>query len=110
MHTRLGGAGQSQTYLNAGAFRLSRAFELGNVPRSNALVRSPLTFQNDLSAIKDFPIYESISLQFRIEAFNLLNKVQFGFPNTSVGSSTFGSITSQANLPRNVQAALKLYF
>ena len=109
-HTRLGGAGQSQSYLNAGAFRLSRAFEMGNVPRSVALVRSPLTFQDDLSAIKDFPIHESLSLQFRLEAFNVLNKVQFGFPNTTVGSSTFGYITSQANLPRNVQAALKLYF
>jgi hypothetical protein len=110
VHTRLGGAGESQTYLNAGAFRLSRAFELGNVPRSDALVRSPLTFQDDVSAIKDFPIHKAVSLQFRLEAFNILNKVQFGFPNTTVGSSTFGYITSQANLPRNVQAALKLYF
>ena len=110
VHTRLGGAGQSQAYLNPAAFRLSRAFELGNVPRSAAALRSPLTFQNDLSALKDFPIHESLSLQFRLEAFNLLNKVQFGFPNTTVGSATFGYITSQANLPRNVQAALKLYF
>lgn len=109
-HTRLGGVGQSQSYLKATAFRLSRAFELGNIPRSVALIRSPLTFQDDLSAIKDFPIRESVSLQFRLEAFNVLNKVQFGFPNTTVGSSTFGYITSQANLPRNVQAALKLYF
>ena len=109
-HTRLGGAGQSQNYFNAGAFRLSRAFELGNVPRSAALLRSPLAFQDDLSAIKDFNIHDSIHLEFRLEAFNLLNKVQFGFPNTTVGSSTFGYITSQANLPRNVQAALKLYF
>lgn len=109
-HTRLGGAGQSQSYLNAGAFRLSRAFELGNVPRSVSLTRSPLIFQNDLSAIKDFQIHESIKLQFRLEAFNLLNKVQFGSPNTTVGSSNFGFITSQSNLPRNVQAALKLNF
>jgi hypothetical protein len=109
-HTRLGGAGQSQAYFNPGAFRLSRAFELGNVPRSVALTRSPLTFQDDLSAIKDFNIHESIRLQFRLEAFNLLNRVQFGFPNTTVNSATFGQITSQGNLPRNVQAALKLYF
>jgi len=80
------------------------------VPRSAALLRSPLAFQDDLSAIKDFNIHDSIHLEFRLEAFNLLNKVQFGFPNTTVGSSTFGYITSQANLPRNVQAALKLYF
>ncbi|MEO6801972.1 MAG: hypothetical protein ABI197_01870, partial [Granulicella sp.] len=109
-HTRLGGVGQSQGYFNAGAFRLSQAFELGNVPRSVSRTRSPLTFQNDLSAIKDFSIHDSIRLQFRLEAFNLFNSVQFGYPNTTVGSPTFGYITTQANLPRNVQAALKLYF
>jgi hypothetical protein len=38
-----------------------------------------------------------------------MNRAQFGFPNTIVGSSTFGDITLQANLPRNVQVALKLF-
>jgi Carboxypeptidase regulatory-like domain len=109
-HQRLGGVGQSQSYFNPAAFRLSQAFELGNVPRSASLLRSPLSFQDDLSAIKNFTIKDSLSLQFRLEAFNVFNHVQFGFPNTTVGSSTFGYITSQANLPRNVQAALKLYF
>jgi hypothetical protein len=41
-HGRLGGFGQTQGYFNPAAFRLSRAFELGNVPRSAALLRSPL--------------------------------------------------------------------
>jgi hypothetical protein len=109
-HGRLGGLGQTQGYFNPAAFRLSRAFELGNVPRSAALLRSPLAFEDDLSAIKNFKIHDSIGLQFRLEAFNLLNRAEFGSPNTTVGSATFGYITSQANLPRNVQAALKLYF
>jgi hypothetical protein len=109
-HARLGGFGATQTYFNNAAFRLSQAFELGDVPRSAAALRSPLSFEDDLSAIKDFDIHESVKLQFRLEAFNVMNRVQFGFPNTVVGSSTFGDITSQANLPRNVQVALKLFF
>jgi hypothetical protein len=109
-HGRLGGFGATQTYFNHAAFRLSQAFELGNVPRSAAALRSPLSFEDDLSAIKDFDIHDSIRLQFRLEAFNFMNRAQFGFPNTVVGSSTFGHITSQANLPRNVQVALKLLF
>lgn len=109
-HQRLGGAGQTQAYLNPAAFRLAQAFELGNVPRSSGRMRGPTGFQDDLSAIKDFPIHENIALQFRLEAFNLLNKVQFGLPNTILGSTTFGYVTSQYNLPRNVQAALKLTF
>lgn len=109
-HNRLGGTGQTQAWLNPAAFRLAQAFELGNVPRSSGSMRGPVGFQDDLSAIKDFPIHESIALQFRLEAFNVLNKVQFGLPNTQLGSTTFGYITSQYNLPRNVQAALKVTF
>jgi hypothetical protein len=47
---------------------------------------------------------------FRLEALNFINRVQFGFPNIVDGSSTFGDITSQANLLRNVQVSLKLFF
>lgn len=97
-------------YLNPAGFRLTRSFELGNVPRNAAALRSPLTFQDDLSAIKEFPIHDEVRLQFRLEAFNFLNKVQWGFPNTVYNTSAFGAITSQGNSPRNVQAALKLMF
>jgi hypothetical protein len=110
VHRRLGGAGQSSAYLDSNAFRKAAAFELGDVPRSSGRLRSPAGFQEDLSLLKQFPIHESIGLQFRLEAFNLLNKVQFGVPNTTFGSSTFGNITTQANSPRNIQAALKLIF
>jgi hypothetical protein len=49
-------------------------------------------------------------VQVRIEAFNVLNRVQFGVPNTQVGNSNFGVVSSQANAPRQVQFALKLIF
>jgi hypothetical protein len=110
VHNRLGGAGQAQAYLDSNAFRKAAAFELGDVPRSSGRLRSPVGFQDDLSLLKEFPIHERLGLQFRLEAFNLLNKVQFGLPNTTLGSTTFGYITTQYNLPRNVQAALKLTF
>ncbi len=61
-HQRLGGSGDA--YLNPAAFRLSQSFELGDVPRSAAALRSPLTFQDDVSAIKNFAIYESLSGEF----------------------------------------------
>jgi hypothetical protein len=48
--------------------------------------------------------------QLRIEAFNALNRVQFGVPNTQVGNSGFGIVSSQSNAPRQVQVALKLLF
>jgi len=62
----------------------------------------------DLSVLKDTAITEGLRIQFRTEFFNALNHVQFGAPNTSATSSSFGTITGQYNLPRTVQMALKL--
>lgn len=109
-HHRLGGAGQTQAYFNPSAFQLSQSFQLGDVPRSAGALRSPRSFQDDVSAVKNFTIHEDLQGELRFEAFNVLNKVDFGAPNTTVGSSTFGYITSQANLPRNIQVALKIHF
>ena len=64
----------------------------------------------DFSVVKFFPIHESINLQFRSEFFNLFNRVQFGMPNTSVGSGSFGRIFSSYNIPRVIQFGLKLSF
>ena len=61
----------------------------------------------DLSLFKHFSMPRGIRLQARIEAFNALNRVQFGSPNTSVTSSSFGVVTSQANTPRQLQFGLK---
>ena len=109
VHQRLGSKGL-QGYFNPAAFRLSQSFELGNVPRDAAALRGPLTFQDDVSAVKNFGIFKDLTGEFRLEAFNVLNKVQFGLPGTQFGSSSFGVISSQYNLPRNVQVALKLHF
>jgi hypothetical protein len=62
----------------------------------------------DLSLFKEFQPAEKLRVQFRMEALNAFNTVQFGGPNTGVTSSTFGRVTSQANAPRQVQFGLKL--
>ena len=41
---------------------------------------------------------------------NVFNRVVFGGPQTSLNSSTFGVISSQANSPRQMQGGLKLYW
>jgi hypothetical protein len=79
----------------------------------------------DFSTFKNFPIHESISLQFRAEFFNILNHPNFNSPNfggngvTAIGnsgnylSSTFGEIGSTRDAPfdpRQIQFALKLYY
>lgn len=107
IHDRLGRNG-TQGYLNPAAFRLPQSFELGNVSRLVSQLRAPGQENIDFSVMKDFTLTERLKLQLRGEAFNLFNQVRFSGPNTTVGSANFGQITSQANLPREVQVALKL--
>jgi hypothetical protein len=45
---------------------------------------------------KQFAPIERMRVQFRVEALNAFNTPRFGSPNTSVTSTTFGQISSQA--------------
>ncbi|QEE29204.1 TonB-dependent receptor [Terriglobus albidus] len=64
----------------------------------------------DMSLIKSNRITERLSAQLRADAFNALNHPNFSGPNLTPTSSAFGTITSQANLPRTIQVALRLVF
>ncbi len=84
----------------------------GDAPRVLSNARIPGTDNLTASVFKEIPLEfrEGVRLEIRLEAFNVLNRVQFGEPDTNVGDATFGQITSQANQPRQVQIGLKLYY
>jgi hypothetical protein len=63
-----------------------------------------------MSVFKNFSFAERINAQFRAEAFNATNTVEFGNPNTTFTSSTFGQVTSQINSPRLLQLGLRVTF
>ena len=67
----------------------------------------------DLSMLKNTPLREKLSLQFRAELFNLLNRANFNTPNlvafTPSGvSPTAGVVTGTSTTARQVQFAVKL--
>jgi len=73
----------------------------------------------DFSVLKDTKIRERLSLQFRAEIFNLLDRANFNTPNLIVFtpptaanpsglSGTAGAITSTSTTSRQVQFGLKL--
>ncbi|MGC1453008.1 MAG: carboxypeptidase-like regulatory domain-containing protein [Candidatus Sulfotelmatobacter sp.] len=67
----------------------------------------------DFSVMKATPIHERLSLQFRAEIFNLLNRANFNTPNLIVFtpsgvSGTAGAITSTSTTSRQVQFGLKV--
>ena len=96
-------------WFNTSAFALvpSGEIRVGNEPRGTIV--GPGYFRWDASLFKNFKFTERLNLQFRAEAFNVLNHTNFNNPTTSFTSSLFGQITS-ARDPRQMQLALKLTF
>lgn len=93
----------------------------GDVPRN--FFRGFDCVQLNAAIRKTFSVDESLKLQFRAEAFNLLNHPIFGYVNPTLTNSTFGEATQTLNQslgtvsplyqqggPRSLQFALKLMF
>ncbi len=113
-HTLTKSATAVSGYLNASALTVPPGYQLfGNAGR-NAL-RGPAFGQLDLAAHKDFNLgSEARTLQFRVEAFNILNATNFAQPDTSLtDGANFGTFTSALTSvfpSRQVQVALRLSF
>jgi hypothetical protein len=76
-------------------------------------IRIPNTQQFDTNLSKNFGIVERMSLQLRLEAFNVLNHPLWSMnPDGSTNDSTFGTIErgpwGQSNLPRQMQVSAKI--
>ena len=71
----------------------------------------PAFWQVDFVAAKNFPLPfgSRTQLQFRFEAFNLLNRTNFRAPNGTRSAGAFGTITSTYDA-RQLQVGLKLAF
>jgi len=96
-------------YLDTAQFTAAPAFTLGNVSRTLPDVRTPGLVGTDLSVSKNFRLRERTRLQFRLEAFNAINRTNFGRPASVFGSTDFGVIRSAGPM-RILQAGLKLYY
>jgi len=83
-------------------------FNLRTLPSRFSNLRADMVNNLDASVMKNFSIKEVFTAQFRFEAFNTLNRAQFGGPNVNPTASPFGTIASQANQPRRIQMALRL--
>jgi hypothetical protein len=73
-------------------------------------VRGPGFKDVDASAAKVFAMPRESSLEFRADAFNVLNTVSLSSPTPSVSSATFGLISSTLSTERRVQLSLNLKF
>ena len=81
--------------------------QFGNEGRN--AIRGPGVASVDLSLFKNFSLAESRRVQFRAEAFNVLNHPNFALPENDLASPVFGQIL-QAAPPRLLQLAVKFLF
>jgi hypothetical protein len=102
--------GRLTKFFDTTQFTQPAPFTFGNVSRTLPDVRGPRSTNLDLSLFKNFQVTEALRMQLRGEAFNITNSPMFGLPGTALGTANFGVITSQANLPRQIQVALRLDF
>jgi hypothetical protein len=108
-------------YLNPNSFAVPTPGTYGNLARNQII--GPGFGDVDLSLLKNFPILkERVKGQFRVEMFNVFNRVNLAQPNANLGSgASFGQSTSTIGVaygapgigsgePYNTQLALKIIF
>jgi outer membrane receptor protein involved in Fe transport len=104
-------------WFNLAAFATPAKDTWGNLGRNVA--RGPSYYEIDTALEKKTALTERLNLDFRVEAFNLLNHPIYGDPDSDVsdGAGEFGVITSELNTgatgigtSRRLQFMLRLEF
>jgi hypothetical protein len=99
-----------ERYYDTNCFPSPPQFVFGNAGRN--ILYGPGRNSLDFAVHRRFhlPVREASVLEFRLEAFNLFNKPQFGQPGNTVGVPGTARIGSTAVANRELQAALRLAF
>ena len=96
---------RSARWFNTAAFANPAPFTFGNSPRS--VLRGPGLATTDLNLEKRIGLPRGRAIDFRVEAYNLLNRTNFNIPGFTLGAADFGVISS-ARSARTVQLGLRL--
>jgi hypothetical protein len=109
-------------WFNTSAFTNPANYQVGTGPRELPATRAPGYTNVNASLTKNFKLWSTGVLQFRVEAFNVFNHPQLNAPNTNFApeantaadpmsttttNSAFGTITSALD-PRDLQLGLHL--
>ena len=98
---------------NTSCYSVPATYTFGGSSRTDPVLRGHGTNNINVALAKKTAINERFNLEFRIEAFNLFNRVKFSNPGaqaSTAANNTFGVISAQANTPRLLQLALRLRF
>jgi len=105
------GVGACASSSSTAAFEQHPSFTLNNIGPTLESVRTLVYPLLDTSIFKQIALYKTLNFEIRGEIYNIANTPIFGGPNTSLGSTAFGTIsTSQVNDPRIIQLTGRLNF
>ena len=90
--------------------RIRLANNIRYFPSKTDGLRSPKLNLWDISVIKQIRTSDRLRIQLHAEFLNAFNKAVFANPNTDPTNADFGKVTSQTNLPRDIQVAVKIIF
>jgi hypothetical protein len=91
----------------------SYAYQFSDSPRTAPYnLYGPGNYDIDVSLRRDFALHltEASHLSLQIDSYNLTNHTQFGGIGQVLGSTGFGSVSSQANQSRRMQLSGRLIF
>ena len=94
-------------YVNPAAFRAPVPGEWGNAGRNS--ITGPAQFSLNTGITRTFLISNRWSMDWRIDATNILNRVTYAGLNTIVGSPQFG-LPNRANAMRKLLSSLRVRF
>jgi hypothetical protein len=77
---------------------------------SHRTFQGPGQWRFDANLQKSFRIDESKTLQFRMDARNVMNHPELNAPVLALTNTAFGTINGKTNLRRQFQAQLRLVF
>ena len=104
------GAANKREWFNVSCYQHPEILNFGQ-SRNDPSARTPGIDNWDISIVKNFGFaHDKGKVQFRSEFFNTFNRTQFGVPNSDIDSGSAGLVTSQGNLPRLVQFALRIQY
>lgn len=97
-------------WFNKAAFAVPATYQLGNASRSYNELRATNFYNENVGLVRRFKVREKLTLMFRGEFTNVLNRVVFGAPSGNPSSTSFGRVRSQSNTPRQGQVSLRADF
>jgi Carboxypeptidase regulatory-like domain len=109
------GSATTVTYIQNPSVFVNPGNAFGDLGRN--AITGPGFSNLDLALVKNTRVTEAVRIQFRADAFDSLNQVNFTNPVLTIGSATTGLITSGTRFPagdfgtsRQLQLSMKLLF